>query len=55
MSGEKKDCCKLEDNLKVQPSDGRPELLIRKCIVCGCRHIELSLDPGIIGLEGTKL
>jgi hypothetical protein len=54
MSDERKDCCKQPENLEVQPND-KPELVIRKCIVCGCRHFELSMEPGIVGLKGTKL
>ena len=50
----KKDCCKDEKNLVLQPSD-KPELEIRKCSVCGCRHFELTVDPGVIGLEGIAL
>jgi hypothetical protein len=48
-----KDCCKQEENLEIQPSD-KPELIIRKCRICGCRHFELGLDPGIIGLKGQN-
>jgi hypothetical protein len=49
-----KDCCKLEENLELQPSD-KPELVIRKCRICQCRHFELTLDPAEIGLVGAKL
>jgi len=54
MSGEKKDCCKLEENLELQPSD-KPELVIRKCRICNCRHFELTMEPGIIGMTGQGL
>jgi hypothetical protein len=49
-----KDCCKNPENLEVHPSD-KPELEICKCRVCGLRHFELTLDPGIIGLKGVSL
>ena len=54
MSDERKDCCKKVENLEVQPSE-KLELTIRKCVVCGCRHFELSLEPGVYGLEGKPL
>jgi len=50
-----KDCCKQDDNLEVQTSDGRTELVVRKCRVCGCKHFELTLNPGVIGLLGKSL
>lgn len=54
MSDDRKDCCKQVDNLETQPSE-KPELEIRKCKVCGCRHFELSLEPGVFGIEGKNL
>lgn len=48
------ECCQKSDNLEKQPSD-KPELRILKCKICGCRHFELSVDPGIIGLEGNRM
>lgn len=45
-----KECCQKVENLVPQPSD-KPDLSILKCKVCGCRHFELSVDPGIIALE----
>jgi hypothetical protein len=40
----RKECCRVEENLV--PHQERPDLVIRKCTVCGCRHFELSADPG---------
>lgn len=54
MSDDRRECCKKEENLKISPSD-KPELVIRKCVVCGCRHFELSLDPGVYGIEGKEI
>jgi len=51
MADERKECCKKEENLKISPSN-KPELFIRKCVVCGCRHFELSLELGVIGITG---
>lgn len=48
-----KECCKNSENLKIQKSD-KPELVIRKCCVCGCRHFELTVDAGKFGLTMSK-
>lgn len=50
----KKACCKEENNLEVQES-GRADLVLRVCKVCKCRHFELTLDKGNIGLKGKGL
>jgi len=46
---ERKECCQKVESLELQPSD-KPDLEIRKCKICGCRHLELSVDPGKLGL-----
>jgi len=54
MADTRKDCCKQPENL--EPSDtGTPELSLLICRVCGCRHFELTLEPGVVGLEGASL
>lgn len=42
----KKECCQKTENLELQPSE-RKDLVVYKCKVCGCRHFELSVDPGV--------
>jgi hypothetical protein len=54
MADERKECCKKQENLEKQPSH-KPELVIMKCKVCGCRHYELTLAPGIFGVEGRNV
>ncbi len=49
-----KDCCKQSENLEMQLSD-KPDLVIQKCKVCGCRHFELQVDPGRLGLSGAMM
>lgn len=49
-----KDCCTKDENLQPVPSD-RPDLEIKKCRVCGCRHFLATLDPGRMGLKGAAL
>ena len=51
--GEAKECCQQQENLEV--AEQRDNLIIRQCKVCLCRHFELSVDPGIIGLQGSIL
>lgn len=51
-----KPCCQEPSNLVAQPSDpARPDIVIRRCQVCGCRHIEVQADPGVFGIVGAKL
>lgn len=49
----KKECCKDEKNLI--PHQERPDLIIRKCVVCGCRHFELGVDPIPLGIKLAPL
>lgn len=46
-----KTCCSTEGNLEV--SEETHQTVIRKCKVCGARHIEVTLDPGSFGITGT--
>jgi len=46
------DCCSDEGNLEEQP-DNRPDVTVRKCRVCGRRHIEVTVDPMTIGVKAT--
>jgi hypothetical protein len=50
----RKECCKLIENLELQQND-KPDLTIQKCKVCGCRHFEVTLDPGSLGLVGGRV
>lgn len=50
---QRKECCKQPENLKRH--EERPDLVVNKCQVCGCRHFELTVDPGKLGLRGTSL
>jgi len=43
-------CCLVSENLEVQPPDhpdvhNNPDVTLRVCKVCGCRHFEASIDP----------
>lgn len=49
-----KECCQKIENREPQPSD-KPDLTIFKCKFCGCRHFELSVDPGNLGIKGVKI
>ena len=50
----RKECCRLTENLELQPSD-KPDLTFQKCKICGCRHFEVTLDPGNLGLVGGRV
>jgi hypothetical protein len=52
---EAKACCQDNDNLEVVErravqGSAPADLVVRKCKVCGCRHFELTIDPGKLGL-----
>lgn len=49
----RKECCQKADNLV--PHQGRPDLTVNVCKVCGCRHFELVIDPGQFGLMGAGM
>lgn len=57
IGGDVKDCCKKESNLVIRAKDqkpGRPDITVRRCKVCGCRHISAEIEPGVIGVIGSK-
>ena len=54
MADLRKDCCKDPANLGA-PLQERLDLEVRICQVCGCRHFELTVDPGRIGLRGAQV
>ena len=41
------DCCKHSMNL-VEIRNGRSDVRILTCRICGCKHIRLKTDPGKI-------
>jgi len=47
-------CCAIPENLHEEPS-GKEDLVLRRCRVCQCRHFELTMDPGVIGVTGKSL
>lgn len=44
------ECCANPNNLEVV-EDERPDVVVRQCKVCSCRHIEFGIDPVEIGME----
>jgi len=51
---QRKECCQRLENLELQQND-KSDLRVMKCKICGCRHFELSVDIGMLGLLGNKL
>jgi hypothetical protein len=47
------ECCKNPENLELD-KDQAPDLVIKKCKICGRRHYELKLDPGRLAMELRK-
>ena len=48
----KKDCCKKEENLVTIPVS--QDYIFKQCNVCGCKHHELTVDPGVFDLKGKS-
>ena len=57
MADNRKNCCKEAANLFRRENDPeeRLDLFVYRCKVCGCRHFELTADPGKLGLRGAPL
>lgn len=49
IKGKIQECCKIPENLELQLSN-KPEMIIKKCKVCGRNHYRLMAEPGIFGL-----
>ena len=49
----RKECCKQLENLVTYQE--RPDLVIRRCKICGCRHFELSIDSRKFGWKGVGI
>jgi hypothetical protein len=51
-----KDCCeKAVNSDKVSVERVNESLIFIRCPVCNCRHFELTVDPGQLGLKGADL
>jgi hypothetical protein len=51
-----KECCQDVSNRILQPVDpNRPDIHIEVCTQCGCRHIEMEVDPGRFGIVGASI
>jgi hypothetical protein len=52
-------CCEANTaagTLVEEPRDPeRPEIIVRRCPECDRRHIEVELDPIVVGLTGASL
>ena len=55
MEDNRKECCKDEENLGQVEIIREPDLVFRRCKVCNCRHFEMSVDPGKLGLKGSEM
>lgn len=56
-TGIKECCAEAANRTEPEAVEGHPEgdLLVERCKVCGCRHFELSVDTGKLGLYGQGL
>lgn len=54
MSDNRKDCCRVEDNL-IPEDTGKSDLSMKRCKVCKCRHFELNVDPILLRQIGMPV
>lgn len=54
MSSYPNTCCNTPANLIPQETN-KPDLVMVKCQVCGCRHFTLNVDPLILGIAPAQL
>lgn len=54
VNGQVKPCCQIPENLEQRDS-GRADMILRVCLVCGCRHREVTIDPLQVGVRGAGL
>ena len=50
----RKDCCRVAENLEYHEIK-KGHLVAYRCRKCGCRHFELTAQPGKLGLMGSSL
>lgn len=51
-----KECCQKKDNLYLDEDETKGCMegeVCYRCRVCNCRHFQVTLDPGHIGLRGA--
>ena len=48
-----KGCC--TPNNMTQVSDPRPGIIVNVCKTCGCRHIEMMVEPKHFNMSGRGL
>lgn len=48
-----KPCCADPANLVAAYE--RPDLIVKTCTICGCRHFELTVDPIPLGVKGGTI
>jgi len=44
-------CCEDPQNLTFENDTLRPEVRVKRCVVCGRRHYTLKADQGKLGLR----
>jgi len=58
IGGGVKECCQKARNLVLRAEDQdvqQSDKLVRRCKVCDCRHIEITVEPGEIGVFGLRV
>ncbi len=45
-----KPCCEDPAN-RSKPEQVKDDVQVTRCEVCDCRHFELTVDPGVVGIK----
>lgn len=51
-------CCSVPANLQLlrpQSVESRHGMLTKQCRLCGRKHYELVVDPGLFGVHGGRM
>jgi hypothetical protein len=49
-------CCEQPENRSEREQvEGKADLTVTRCTICGRRHFEITVDPGQVGLKVASL
>lgn len=56
-----KPCCEIVENRRPGPgprgleAPPPPEVTVTHCVVCECRHFDVEVEAGMVGVRGATL
>jgi hypothetical protein len=48
-----RECCEKPENRTVESHE--QDTKIERCLECGAKHIEITVDPGQLGIDASAL